>query len=85
MNFYRAELLRLRSHTSGDAQARATDLHCAIETARRQAAHVYELQAAMDLVDLQGDSARELLAETVARFPAGSDWPQLDRARTLLG
>lgn len=85
VSFYRAELLRLRSHTSGDAQARATDLHCAIDTARRQAAHVYELQAAMDLVDLQGDSARELLAETVARFPAGSDWPQLDRARTLLG
>ncbi|WP_024441227.1 adenylate/guanylate cyclase domain-containing protein [Mycobacterium sp. UM_WGJ] len=84
VNFYRAELLRIRSHTRGDAAARDRDLRCAIETARRQAAHIYELRAAMDLVDLQGDSARDLLAGAMTHFLADSDWTELDRARTLL-
>lgn len=85
VNFYRAELLRIRSHTHGDAADRDSDLRCAIDTAQRQAAHVYELRAAMDLVDLQGDSAREVLAAAMTHFDADGDWPELDRARALLG
>ena len=36
VNFYRAELLRLRAHTADDADARDADLSAAIETAREQ-------------------------------------------------
>ncbi|MEO6794520.1 MAG: adenylate/guanylate cyclase domain-containing protein [Mycobacterium sp.] len=84
VNFYRAELLRLRAHTTADADARDADLRCAIDTAHRQAATVYELRAVMDVVELQGDCARAMLAEAVGRFPAGSDWPELGRAKALL-
>ncbi|MEB3022447.1 ATP-binding protein [[Mycobacterium] crassicus] len=85
VNFYRAELLRLRAHTTDDTEARDADLRRASNTARGQAAYIYALRAAMDAVDLQGESARGLLAEAVACFPDDSGWPQLDRARTLLG
>lgn len=85
VNFYRAELLRLRARTAEDTDARDIDLRRALDTARKQAAHVYELRAAMDALDLPSEAARAMLAEAVGRFPAGSDWPELDRARALLG
>jgi tetratricopeptide (TPR) repeat protein len=85
VNFYRAELLRLRAHTTDDADARAADLRAAIDTARQQAASIFELRAAVDDFELHGESAKGTLADVVSRFPAESDWPQLARARTLLG
>jgi class 3 adenylate cyclase/tetratricopeptide (TPR) repeat protein len=85
VNFYRAELLRLRAHTTDDADARATDLSAAIDTAREQTALIFELRAAMDYFELHGEPAKATLADVISRFPTDSGWPQLVRARTLLG
>jgi class 3 adenylate cyclase/tetratricopeptide (TPR) repeat protein len=85
VNFYRAELLRLRAHTTDDADARAADLRAAIDTARQQAALIFELRAAVDDFEQHGETAKGTLADVIGRFPAGSGWPQLARARTLLG
>jgi class 3 adenylate cyclase/tetratricopeptide (TPR) repeat protein len=85
VNFYRAELLRLRAQTSDDPGARHADLRAAIELARRQEASVFELRSAVDDFELQGESAKATLAEAVRRFGDGGDWPELVRARALLG
>ena len=85
VNFYRAELLRLRAHTTDDAKARDADLHAAIETAREQKAPIFELRAVVDDFELHGVSSRAALTDAISRFPPDSDWPDLVRARTLLG
>ena len=85
VNFYRAELLRLRAHTAEDAGARDSDLCAAIDTAREQAASIFELRAAIDGFELHGESSRSVLQDAVSRFSADSGWPELPRARALLG
>ncbi|HUO41213.1 MAG TPA: adenylate/guanylate cyclase domain-containing protein, partial [Mycobacterium sp.] len=81
MRFYNAELLRIRARTVDDDAAHA-DLHEAVEVARRQGALIFELSAASDLFERYGE--REALADVVDRFPPGSTWPQLSRARAQL-
>ena len=85
LSFYRAELLRLRADTAGDAAARSAGLRVALDAAREQNAMIFELRSAVGLFELDGKSARETLAETISHFPADSDWPELARARALLG
>jgi hypothetical protein len=85
VNFYRAELLRLRAHTTDDPDERDADLRVAIDTARQQSASIFELRVAIDDFELHGESAREALADAISRFPADGEWPDLVRARTLLG
>lgn len=85
VNFYRAELLRLRAHTATDTGGRDADLRAAINTAREQQAFIFELRAALDDFELRGEPARDGLAGAVSRFSADSEWPELIRARTLLG
>jgi class 3 adenylate cyclase/tetratricopeptide (TPR) repeat protein len=85
VNFYRAELLRLRAHTAEDADERDADLGAAIDTARQQNASIFELRAVIDDFELHGESSRAALTDAISRFPADSDWPDLVRARTLLG
>ena len=85
VNFYRAELLRLRAHAAGDAAARDADLRAAIDTARRQSASIFELRAAIDAFELHGESSKQALNEAISRFPVDSGWPELARARTLSG
>jgi class 3 adenylate cyclase/tetratricopeptide (TPR) repeat protein len=85
VNFYRAELLRLRAHTAEHADKRDADLRAAIDTARQQNASIFELRAVIDDFELHGASCGDALADAISRFPADSDWPDLVRARTLLG
>ena len=85
VNFYRAELLRLRAHTTEDADERDADLRAAIDTASQQNAPIFELRAAMDDFELHGESSTAALTDAISRFHADSDWPDLARARTLLG
>lgn len=84
-NFFRTELLRLRARTGADPEARDADLHAAVELARTTGATIFELRAAVDLFELRGPTQRATLAGAISRFPAGSDWPELDGARALLG
>jgi hypothetical protein len=85
MHFYDAELLRIRAHTHDDFQRRCDDLRAAAELARQQHAVIFELRAAADDFALCGEVARQGLRDAVLRFPATSTWPELSRARTLLG
>ncbi len=84
MQYYNAELLRIRAHTHTDDIQRSADLRAAIELARRQGAYIFELRAAADDFELGGDPARPSLVDAVGRFPDGSTWPELARARALL-
>ena len=84
VNFYRAELLRLRAQTA-DVDARDADLRTAIDTARQQSASIFELRAAIDAFGLHGESSRGSLADAISRFPVDSGWPELARAGALLG
>lgn len=85
IQFYDAELLRLRAHTLDDPDARHRHLRDAIELAGKQGAHLFALRAAADDVELRGEPARAALAEAAAHFPAGQTWSDLARARALLG
>ncbi|MDO3637660.1 ATP-binding protein [Mycolicibacterium arseniciresistens] len=85
MHFYDAELLRLRAHTHDDIATMHADLQAALQLARRQDARVFELRAALSYHESDGPGASEALLEAVSRFPAHSDWPELVRARALLG
>jgi predicted ATPase len=85
VQFYRAELLRLRAQVAASDDTRATDLRAAIEVARKQNASIFELRAAMDYFNLNGGSARGTLTDVVGRFPVDSGWPELVRARAMLG
>lgn len=85
VNFYRAELLRLRAHTADDTEQRDADWRAAIDTARRQSAVIFQLRSALDVFESGIECSKKLLVEAVSRFPVGSDWPELLRARALLG
>ncbi len=85
MRFYDAELLRLGAATSDDPQQRRRDLESAIATARAQDAHVFELRSALDYVALDPAAGRELLTTALAHFPTDSAWPDVTRARAILG
>lgn len=82
MRYHDAELLRIRSHTF-PPEGRADDLRSAHGLARAQAALVYELRCAVELLEID-PAARELVADAVARFPEDSGWPELARAQALL-
>lgn len=85
IHFYDAELLRLRSHTSDNPDDRRADLLTAITLARRQDAGLFELRAATDYFEAVGEPAREHLAGVTNRLPENITWPELARARALLG
>jgi class 3 adenylate cyclase len=85
MHFYDAELLRLRAHTAIDVAEQRADLTAAIELARSQDAYLFELRSALDLFESSREAGRVPLARALDRLPAGDCWPEVVRARTLLG
>ena len=85
MHFYDAELTRLRAFTTDDSELRRAALLEAIEVARSQDARIFELRAAADYFEMFGEPAREALTDALTRFPGDSAWPDVLRARTLLG
>jgi class 3 adenylate cyclase/tetratricopeptide (TPR) repeat protein len=85
IQFYDAELLRVRAHTLDDEDERHRYLRSAIELAQKQGAHIFELRAAADDFELMGEPARAALLEACGRMPADQTWPYLARARALLG
>lgn len=85
MRFYDAELLRIRAHTHNDIGQRCDGLRSAIQLARKQGATIFELRAAADDFELRGEPAAQELRDSILRFPDESTWPELSRARALLG
>jgi class 3 adenylate cyclase/tetratricopeptide (TPR) repeat protein len=85
MHFYDAELLRIRAHTFDEPDVQHSGLRAAIELAQTQSAPVFELRAAADDFELLGEPARAALVDALNRFPPDQTWPELARARALLG
>ena len=88
VHFYEAELLRGSSvsYLRRPGSERHTGLREAIELAQTQGALVFELRAAADDFELVGEPARVALVDALeSRFPADQSWPELARARALLG
>jgi class 3 adenylate cyclase/tetratricopeptide (TPR) repeat protein len=84
IQFYDAELLRLRGHTFNDEKTRHQHFRDAVALAQSQGGQLFELRAAADDFILMGEPARAALNEAVSRFPADQSWPELDRVRALL-
>ncbi|WP_179469343.1 ATP-binding protein [Mycolicibacterium vinylchloridicum] len=82
---HKTELLRALAHTYDDVDAQYAGLQTAIEVAREQDAVVYELRCAADAFELAGERARPALEAALSRIGADQDWPELARARALLG
>ncbi|WP_445168951.1 ATP-binding protein [Mycolicibacterium sp. Dal123E01] len=82
---HKTELLRALAQTYDDVDAQYAGLQKAIEVARDQGAVVYELRCATDAFELVGERARPELEEALSRIAAEQDWPDLARARALLG
>ncbi|OBK18905.1 adenylate/guanylate cyclase domain-containing protein [Mycobacterium asiaticum] len=85
MSFYDSELVRLRSHTEQDPVDRRTELQAALQLARRQKAHLFELRSALDDFELRGQPARSALADAIERVSAESALTELARASAALG
>ncbi|MGE2719255.1 adenylate/guanylate cyclase domain-containing protein [Mycolicibacterium celeriflavum] len=84
MRFYDAELLRIRARTHEDPTERRADLRSAVELARLQGATIFELRAAAEYFNLDGEAARQALTDALRRFSNDSTWPELTQARLLL-
>lgn len=84
MNFYTAELLRLRAATRDDPDDRHSDLLSAFELAASQGSPVFALRAALDAYQLRGADALPLAERAIQMFPADSTWPELATARARL-
>jgi tetratricopeptide (TPR) repeat protein len=85
IQFYDAELLRLRAHTFDDVDERHQHFRDAIQLAQKQSAHIFELRSAADDFELMGEPALAALLEASGRMPTDQTWPDLARARALLG
>jgi hypothetical protein len=85
MSFYDAELLRLRGLTHDDLAARQSEINRALELARRQTATLFELRAALDAFDVRGRGAAPDIVDAANRIPANADWPEIVRARAVVG
>jgi class 3 adenylate cyclase/tetratricopeptide (TPR) repeat protein len=84
MQFYDAELMRLRAQTHTDPDAMRADLEAALAFARRQGASLFELRAALDDFELRGRPAHAALAAAVSRMPIGTAMPEVARARAAM-
>lgn len=84
-HMYDAELLRVLAHTYDDLDAQHAGLREAIELAQQQGALIFELRAAADDFELVGEPARATLTQALSQFPTDQAWPELTRARALLG
>ncbi len=57
----------------------------AIDLARSQRAKLFELRAALDLVEIDGDNGKSAVAAALIDFPEPEPWPEVVRARMVVG
>jgi hypothetical protein len=82
---HKVDLLSALAHTFDDREAQYAGLQDAIDVAREQGAVVFELRCAADAYELVGEPARPALQEALNKIADDQDWPELARARALLG
>jgi class 3 adenylate cyclase/tetratricopeptide (TPR) repeat protein len=82
---HKVDLLSALAHTFDDRDAQYAGLQKAMEVAREQGAVVFELRCAADAFELVGEPARQALQEALSKIADDQDWPELARARALLG
>ncbi|ORW17946.1 ATP-binding protein [Mycobacterium palustre] len=85
MRFYDAELIRWRAHATDDPAQQRADLTAAVDLAQSQGASLFELRSALDLFELSPETGRPALVQAAGALPADGAWPELVRARTMLG
>ena len=81
MRFYDAETARRVAQLESEPEARLAGLRAALELARSQRARPFELRIALDLHELLGEEARELLEVAIAAYPQDAGTVELERAR----
>lgn len=84
MHFYDAETLRCVAHLAQESDERVRLLGEALEVARRQGARPFELRIALNLHDIRGESAADVLRAAVDGFTPDASYPELDDARARL-
>jgi class 3 adenylate cyclase/tetratricopeptide (TPR) repeat protein len=84
MQFYDAELMRIRAHTFTEQHTRCSALAAAREFARYQGSTLFELRCMLDSFDLFGDGDRPELAEAVRHCSVDARWPEHARAERIL-
>lgn len=84
MHFYDAETLRCRAQLAEQGDVVLRRLQEALAVARRQGAAPFELRIALDLHNLRGEAAADVLATAVDRFAADASYGELDDARARL-
>jgi class 3 adenylate cyclase/tetratricopeptide (TPR) repeat protein len=85
MDYYDCEFLRLRAATHPDPDAARADLDAAHSTAVTMGANGFALRAALELHDTCGAAAYDILREALTRMPAEGTWPEVRRARAVVG
>jgi hypothetical protein len=83
MHFYDAETLRRAAGLSTDGCEVSARLHDALETAREQCAHLFELRIALDLIRRDRSCIDELDA-AMRHFPTDAAYPELAHARAVV-
>jgi class 3 adenylate cyclase len=84
MKCWQAESLRHLANLESDPTKRAAALRDALEIARAQQAHLFELRAALDLFEL-GTLRREDLEAALDRLANDPSYPEVGRAQALIG
>lgn len=84
MNFYDAELLRIRAQCLPDETSRLAAIETALALAQQQGAALFQLRCLLDLVARGAQQHRDELAAVIQAFPEGAELPELFRARKIL-
>jgi len=84
MRFYDAETTRHLANLDLHPDGREQGLREALAVARRQHCVLFEVRAAIDLVDLCGRAEAETLESALTGFADGSAYPELARGRAAL-
>jgi DNA-binding winged helix-turn-helix (wHTH) protein len=84
--YFAAEVHRLAARCQAwNTEAALAHLTRAIDIARSQGARMFQLRAALDLVDVQPVEGRTAVAAALEGFPEPEPWPEILRAGQLAG
>ena len=76
--------MRHLANLESEITQRRAKLGEAMEKARGQQAHLFELRAALDLFEVDGRRSKDAVEAALGRLGRESAYPEVDRARTLI-
>jgi tetratricopeptide (TPR) repeat protein len=84
MKCWESEAMRHLANLESEITQRRAKLGEAMEKARGQQAHLFELRAALDLFEVDGRRSKDAVEAALGRLGRESAYPEVDRARTLI-